>query len=209
MIHDILIIHRQSELPLFHQSPGNNSKLASMGLDSSTFAKLAVTIVKVLHRAGALERLRLREVKISFNVFEEVIFALVTSHDHDEFEINHSLNRFSTIFHSSYTREVISQYKDQALSFNGFDISSLFRSDSVVISDTDTLMKSMIQRLADMIGTAGRLGAEADMLSEKRSLDGTVIMSINAMHQELISKLDALKVKMDQFPVLSGPDFHM
>ena len=68
-------------------------------------------------------------------------------------------------------------------------------------------MKSMIQRLADMIAVTGRLQEEAGMLAEKQSLDGTVIMSITAMHQELINKLDAFKAQMDKFPVLSGPHF--
>ena len=68
-------------------------------------------------------------------------------------------------------------------------------------------MKSMIQRLADMVAVAGRLQEEASMLAEKQSLDGTVIMSITAMHQELLNKLDALKTQMDQFPILSGPHF--
>ncbi|MFW9832311.1 MAG: hypothetical protein ACFFD8_11110, partial [Candidatus Thorarchaeota archaeon] len=99
------------------------------------------------------------------------------------------------------------QFTDKPLSFNAFDVKSIFRSDRVVISETDTLMKSMIQRLADMVSVAGRLQDEAGMLAEKQSLDGTVIISITAMHQELLNKLEALKKQMDQFPVLSGPHF--
>jgi len=51
------------------------------------------------------------------------------------------------------------------------------------------------------------LQTEAGMLAEKRSLDATVIMSIQAMHQELLNKLGDLKQQMDQFPVLSGTGF--
>lgn len=207
MIHDILIVHRQTEVPLFHHIPAGKSKLADMGMDNGVFAKLAVTIVRVLRSAGALERLRLLEAKMAFNVFENLIFTIISSNDHDEFELNHALDRFSSLFLKSYTPEVIEQYKTQPLSFNGFEVSSLFRSDRVVISDTDTLMKSMIQRLADMIGVAGRLQQEVSMLAEKQSLDGTVIMSITAMHQELTNKLEDLKQQMDQFPILSGQGF--
>jgi hypothetical protein len=207
MIHDVLIIHRQTEVPLFHLVPGGKSKLAEMSMDAPVFSKLAVTIVSVLRNAGALERLRLLQVKMAFNVFENIIFAILASNDHDEFELNHALNRLSSMFLQSYTAEVIEQYKDKPLSFDSFTVSTVFRSDRVVISDTDTLMKSMIQRLADMIAVAGRLQTEAGMLAEKRSLDATVIMSIQAMHQELLNKLGELKQQMDQFPVLSGSGF--
>jgi len=207
MIHDILIIHRQTEVPLFHLIPAGKSKLTEMSMDAPVFSKLAVTIVSVLRNAGALERLRLLQVKMAFNVFENLIFAILSSNDHDEFELNHALNRFSSMFLQSFTPEVIDKYKNQPLSFSGFNVSNLFRSDRVVISDTDTLMKSMIQRLADMIAVAGRLQIEAGMLAEKRSLDATVIMSIQAMHQELLNKLGELKQRMDQFPVLSGTGF--
>ena len=207
MIHDILIIHRQTEVPLFHLVPAGKSKIAEMSMDAPVFSKLAVTMVSVLRNAGALERLRLLQVKMAFNVFENLIFAILSSNDHDEFELNHALDRFSSMFLQSYTPEVIDQYKDQPMSFNGFNVSNIFRSDRVVISDTDTLMKSMIQRLADMIAVAGRLQTEAGMLAEKRSLDATVIMSITAMQQELTVKLEGLKRQMDQFPVLSGSGF--
>ncbi|MFX1244453.1 MAG: hypothetical protein ACFE8F_05780 [Promethearchaeota archaeon] len=207
MIHDVLIVHRQTELPLFHHIPGEKSKLAEMGMDAQLFSQLAVTIVRVLRSAGALERVRLLQAKMAFNVFENLVFAILASNDHDEFELNHALNRFSSLFLQSYTPEIIQQYKDQLLSFNGFDVRTIFRSDRVVISDTDTLMKSMIQRLADMIAVTGRLQQEASMLAEKHSLDGTVIMSITAMHQELTNKLEAFKSQMDQFPALSGPHF--
>ncbi|MFX1491825.1 MAG: hypothetical protein ACFFBU_06160 [Promethearchaeota archaeon] len=204
MIHDVLIVHRQTEAPLFHLVPGSKSKLADMGMDATVFSKLAVTIVRVLRSAGALERLRLLQTKMAFNVFENIIFAILASNDHDEFELNHALDRLSSLFLQSYTPEVIDEYKDKPLSFNAFEVRSIFRSDRVVISDTDTLMKSMIQRLADMISVAGRLQQEAGMLAEKQSLDGTVIMSITAMHQELLNKLEDLKSQMDQFPILSG-----
>jgi len=171
------------------------------------FSSLAVTLVKVLRNAGALERIRLLQVKMSFNVFENLVFVILSSNDHDEFELNHALNRLSSLFLQSYTPDIIDQYKGKPLSFNAFDVKTIFRSDRVIISDTDTLMKSMIQRLADMIGMTGRLQEEAGRLSEKQSLDGTVIMSITAMHQELLRKLEALKTQMDQFPVLSGPHF--
>jgi len=207
MIHDILIVHRTSENPLFHLAPGGKSKLVEMGMDVQVFSQLAVTIVRVLRSAGALERVRLLQTKMAFNVFENLVFAIIASNDHDEFELNHALDSFSSLFLQSYTPEVIDQYKDQPLSFNGFDVRAIFRSDRVVISDTDTLMKSMIQRLADMIAVTSRLQEEAGMLAEKQSLDGTVIMSITAMHQELISKLEAFKAQMDKFPVLSGPHF--
>jgi hypothetical protein len=141
---------------------------------------------------------------MAFNVFENIIFAIIASNDHDEFEINDALDRFSSLFLQSYTPQVIDQYKEKSMSFNGFDASTIFRSDRVVISDTDTLMKSMIQRLADMISVAGRLQQDASMLSEKQSLDGTVIMSITAMQDELTKKLQDLKQQMDQFPILSG-----
>jgi hypothetical protein len=207
MIHDILIVHRHTEVPLFHHVPGGKSKLAEMGMDASVFSQLAVTIVRVLRSAGALERVRLLQTKMAFNVFENLVYAILASNDHDEFELNHALDSFSSLFLQSYTPEVIDQYKEKALSFNGFDVRAIFRSDRVVISDTNTLMKSMIQRLADMIAVTTRLQEEAGMLAEKQSLDGTVIMSITAMHQELISKLDAFKSQMDKFPVLSGPHF--
>lgn len=207
MIFDILIIHRQTETPLFHLAPAGVSKIATMGMDPSIFSQLAVTIVRVLRSAGALERLRLLEVKMAFNVFQNIIFAVLSSNDHDEFELNHALDRFSSLFLQTYTPEVIDQYKEKPLSFNGFDVSSLFRSDRVVITDTDTLMKSMIQRLADMISVAGRVQQDASILAEKQSLDGTVIMSVMAMQQELTKKLEELKKQMDRFPVLSGPDF--
>lgn len=207
MIHDILIVHRQTENPLFHLAPAGKSKLAALGMDPAIFSSLAVTLVNVLRNAGALERIRLLQIKMAFNVFENLIFVILSSNDHDEFEINHALNRLSSLFLQSYTPEVISQYKNKPLSFNAFDVKTIFRSDRVVISDTDTLMKSMLQRLADMIAVAGRLQEEASMLAEKQSLDGTVIMSITAMHQELLNKLEALKTQMDQFPILSGPHF--
>ena len=207
MIHDILIVHRQTENPLFHLAPAGKSRLAAIGMDPPVFSSLAVTLVNVLRNAGALERLRLLQVKMAFNVFENLVFVILSSNDHDEFELNDALNRLSSLFLQSYTAEVIDQYKDKPLSFNGFDVKQIFRSDRIVISDTDTLMKSMIQRLADMVSVAGRLQDEAAMLAEKQSLDGTVIMSITAMHQELLKKLDALKAQMDQFPVLSGPHF--
>jgi hypothetical protein len=207
MIHDILIVHRQTENPLFHLAPAGKSQLAAIGMDPPVFSSLAVTLVNVLRNAGALERLRLLQVKMAFNVFENLVFVILSSNDHDEFELNDALNRLSSLFLQSYTAQVIEQYKDKPLSFNGFDVKQIFRSDRVVISDTDTLMKSMIQRLADMVSVAGRLQDEASMLAEKQSLDGTVIMSITAMHQELLKKLDALKAQMDQFPVLSGPHF--
>ncbi len=207
MIFDILIIHRQTETPLFHLAPAGVSKIATMGMDPSIFSQLAVTIVRVLRNAGALERLRLLEVKMAFNVFQNVIFAILSSNDHDEFELNHALDRLSSLFLQAYSPEVIDQYKEKPLSFNGFDVTSLFRSDRVVITDTDTLMKSMIQRLADMISVAGRVQQDAGILAEKQSLDGTVIMSVMAMQQELTKKLEELKKQMDRFPVLSGPDF--
>lgn len=207
MIHDILIIHRENEIPLYHSVSSGQSKLTAMGLDSNLYGQLAVTIVRALRGAGALEQLRLREAKLAFLVYENLIFSIVTSHDHDEFEINHALERFSSLFLQSYTPEVIEQYKNQPLSFNGMDSSSIFRSDRVVISDIDSLMKSMIQRLADMIQVANRLGLDADMLKEKQNLDGTVVLSINAMQQELTRRLQTLKSKMDQLPVMSGPDF--
>ncbi|MFX1318402.1 MAG: hypothetical protein ACFE9D_04985 [Promethearchaeota archaeon] len=207
MIHDILIVHRQTENPLFHLAPAGKSRLAAIGMDPSVFSTLAVTLVNVLRNAGALERLRLLQVKMAFNVFESLVFVILSSNDHDEFELNDALNRLSSLFLQSYTAEVIDQYKDKPLSFNGFDVKQIFRSDRIVISDTETLMKSMIQRLADMVSVAGRLQDEAAMLAEKQSLDGTVIMSITAMHQELLKKLDALKSQMDHFPVLSGPHF--
>jgi hypothetical protein len=207
MIHDILIVHRQTENPLFHLAPAGKSQLAAIGMDPPVFSSLAVTLVNVLRNAGALERLRLLQVKMAFNVFENLVFVILSSNDHDEFELNDALNRLSSLFLQSYTAEVIDQYKDKPLSFNAFDVKQIFRSDRIVISDTDTLMKSMIQRLADMVSVAGRLQNEAAMLAEKQSLDGTVIMSITAMHQELLKKLDALKTQMDQFPVLSGPHF--
>ena len=72
MIHDVLIVHRQTEAPLFHLVPGNKSKLAEMGMDANVFSKLAVTIVRVLRSAGALERLRLLQTKMAFNVFENI-----------------------------------------------------------------------------------------------------------------------------------------
>ncbi len=207
MIHDILIIHRQTENPLFHLAPAGKSQLAPIGMDPAVFSSLAVTMVNVLRNAGALERIRLLQVKMAFNVFENLVFVILSSNDHDEFEINHALNKLSSLFLQSYAPEVIEQYKDKPLSFNAFDVKTIFRSERVIISDTDTLMKSMIQRLADMVGVAGRLQEEAGMLAEKQSLDGTVIMSITAMHQELLNKLASLKTQMDQFPVLSGPHF--
>ncbi len=144
---------------------------------------------------------------MAFNVFENIVFTILASNDHDEFELNHALDKLSSLFLQSYTPEVIDEYKNKPLSFSALNVSSIFRSDRVVISDTDTLMKSMIQRLADMVSVSGRLQQEAGMLAEKQSLDGTVIMSITAMHQELLNKLQALKEQMDQFPVLSGPHF--
>jgi hypothetical protein len=207
MIHDILIIHRQTENPLFHRAPAGKSQLAAIGMDPPVFSSLAVTLVNVLRKAGALERIRLLQVKMSFNVFQNLVFVILSSNEHDEFELNHALNKLSSLFLQSYSPEVIDQYKEKPLSFNAFDVKQIFRSDRVVISDTDTLMKSMIQRLADMIAMTGRLQEEAGMLAEKQSLDGTVIISITAMHQELLSKLEALKRQMDQFPVLSGPHF--
>jgi hypothetical protein len=207
MIHDILIIHRVTENPLFHLAPAGKSQLAAIGMDPPVFSSLAVTIVNVLRNAGALERIRLLQVKMSFNVFENLVFVILSSNDHDEFELNHALNRLSSSFLQAYTPQVIEEYKGKPLSFNAFDVKTIFRSDRVIISETDTLMRSMIQRLADMIAVAGRLQEEASMLAEKQSLDGTVIMSITAMHQELLNKLEALKTQMDQFPVLSGPHF--
>ena len=207
MIHDILIIHRETEAPLYHYVPGGKSKLAAIGLDSTLFAKLGVTIVRALRRAGALDRLILKEVKIAFVVYENLIFALVTSHDHDEFEINDALDRFSSLFLKSYTTDVIAGYKNQPLSFNAFDVSSIFRSDRVVVTDTDTIMKSMIQRLADMIATATRVEQDAAVITEKKNIDGTVALSIGVMQQELEKKLQGLKTKMKQLPLPPGLDF--
>lgn len=207
MIHDILIIHRETEAPLYHYVPGGKSKLASIGLDSTLFAKLGATIVRALRRAGALDRLILREVKIAFLVYENLIFALVTSHDHDEFEINDALDRFSSLFLKSYTTDVIAGYKNQPLSFNAFDVSRIFRSDRVVVTDTDTIMKSMIQRLADMIAMATRIEQDAAVITEKKNIDGTVVLSIGVMQQELEKKLQGLKTKMKQLPLPPGLDF--
>jgi len=207
VIHDILIIHRETEAPLYHYVPGGKSKLAAIGLDSTLFAKLGVTIVRALRRAGALDRLILKEVKIAFVVYENLIFALVTSHDHDEFEINDALDRFSSLFLKSYTTDVIAGYKNQPLSFNAFDVSSIFRSDRVVVTDTDTIMKSMIQRLADMIATATRVEQDAAVITEKKNIDGTVALSIGVMQQELEKKLQGLKTKMKQLPLPPGLDF--
>jgi hypothetical protein len=207
VIYDILIIHRETEAPLYHYVPSGKSKLASIGLDSTLFAKLGATIVRALRRAGALDRLILKDVKIAFLVYENLIFALVTSHDHDEFEINDALDRFSSLFLKSYTTDVISGYKNQPLSFNAFDVSGIFRSDRVVVTDTDTIMKSMIQRLADMIATAARVEEDAAVITEKKNIDGTVVLSIGVMQQELEKKLQGLKTKMKQLPLPPGLDF--
>jgi hypothetical protein len=207
VIYDILIIHRETEAPLYHYVPSGKSKLASIGLDSTLFAKLGATIVRVLRRAGALDRLILKDVKIAFLVYEDLIFAIVTSHDHDEFEINDALDRFSSLFLKSYRTDVIAGYKDQPLSFNAFDVSSIFRSDRVVVTDTDTVMKSMIQRLADMIATATRVEQDAAVITEKKNIDGTVVLSIGVMQQELEKKLQGLKTKMKQLPLPPGLDF--
>jgi hypothetical protein len=207
VIYDILIIHRETEAPLYHYVPGGKSKLAPIGLDSTLFAKLGATIVRALRRAGALDRLILKDVKIAFLVYENLIFALVTSHDHDEFEINDALDRFSSLFLKSYTTDVISGYKNQPLSFNAFDVSGIFRSDRVVVTDTDTIMKSMIQRLADMIATAARVEEDAAVITEKKNIDGTVVLSIGVMQQELEKKLQGLKTKMKQLPLPPGLDF--
>jgi hypothetical protein len=207
VIHDILIIHRETETPLYHWVPGGKSKLASIGLDSALFAKLSATIVRALRRAGALDRLVLREAKIAFLVYENLIFALITSHDHDEFEINDALDRFSSLFLKSYSTDVISGYKDKPLSFNAFDVSGIFRSDRVVVTDMDTIMKSMIQRLADMIALATRLEQDGAIIAEKKNIDGTVVLSIGVMQQELEKKLEGLKTKMKQLPLPPGLDF--
>jgi len=146
-------------------------------------------------------------VKIAFLVYENLIFALVTSHDHDEFEVNDALDRFSSLFLKSYTTDVIAGYKNQPLSFNAFDVSSIFRSDRVVVTDTDTIMKSMIQRLADMIAMATRIEQDAAVITEKKNIDGTVVLSIGVMQQELEKKLQGLKTKMKQLPLPPGLDF--
>ncbi len=206
MIHDVFVIHRDTEIPLYHNAPGNKSKLASMGLDTNLFAQLATTIVRVLRRAGALDRLILAEAKVAFLVYENIIFALITSHDHDEFEINYALDKLSSLFLKSFATDVINEFKQKPLSFDVLNIDTIFRSTRVLVSDTDSLLKSMIQRLVDMISVAGRLEADASMLAEKQSLDGTVVLSINAMQKELEAKLKKLKEKMDQLPVMPGSE---
>lgn len=206
MIHDVFIIHRETEIPLFHNAPGDKSKLASMGLDSTLFAQLATTIVRVLRRAGALDRLILAEAKVAFLVYENIIFSLITSHDHDEFEINYALDKLSSLFLKSFTTDVITEFKEKHLSFDVFNIDTIFRATRVVVIDTDSLLKSMIQRLVDMISVAGRLELDASMLAEKQSLDGTVVLSINAMQNELEAKLQKLKSQMDKLPVMPGSE---
>jgi hypothetical protein len=86
------------------------------------------------------------------------------------------------------------------LSFHAFDVTSIFRNGRVVISDSNVLMKSMIQRLANMVQVATRLEQDASMLAQKQSVDGTVVLSITAMQQELDRKLQMLKDKMGQLP---------
>ncbi len=200
MIYDVLIIHRQSEVPLYHQVVGDSSKLPAMGLDASIFAQLAMTVVLALKQAGALERLIVRDVKVALLLYEDLLFALITSQDHDEFETQNALERLSSLFLQSYTKEVITQYQSQALSFHAFDVSTIFRSGRVVISESNVLMKSMIQRLANMVQVATRLEQDASMLAQKQSVDGTVVLSITAMQQELDRKLQMLKDKMGQLP---------
>jgi len=207
MIHDVLILHRESEVPLFHACPGGESKLASMGLDEDLFAKLVVTVVRALRRAGALDRLVLREAKVALLVYEDLIFALVTSTDHDEFEINYALERLSSLFLQSYTKEVIEAYKDRPGSFNAMDVRFIFRGGRVLIGETDALMKSMLKRLADMVQVAGRLQQDAAILAEKRNVDGTVVLSITLMQQELEGKLKSLREQMAKLPVATGPDY--
>jgi hypothetical protein len=172
-----------------------------MGLDASIFAQLAMTVVLALKQAGALDRLIVRDVKVALLQYEDLLFALITSQDHDEFEIQNALERLSSLFLQSYTKEVITQYQSQALSFHAFDVSTIFRSGRVVISDSNILMKSMIQRLANMVQVATRLEQDATMLSQKQSIDGTVVLSITAMQQELDRKLKMLKEKMGQLPM--------
>ncbi|MFX1476157.1 MAG: hypothetical protein ACFFCO_11860 [Promethearchaeota archaeon] len=201
MIYDVLIIHRQSEIPLYHQVVGDASKLPFMGLDASIFAQLAMTVVLALKQAGALDRLIVSDVKVALLLYEDLLFALITSQDHDEFEIQNALERLSSLFLQSYTKEVITQYQHQALSFHAFDVSSIFRNGRVVISDSNILMKSMIQRLANMVQVATRLEQDASMLAQKPSVDGTIVLSITAMQQELDRKLQMLKQQMGQLPM--------
>ncbi len=206
MIYDVLIIHRQSEVPLYHQVVGDSSKLPSIGLDASIFAQLAMTVVLALKQAGALDRLIVRDVKIALLLYEDLLFALITSQDHDEFEIQNAFERLSSLFLQSYTKEVINQYQSQALSFHAFDVSAILRNGRVVIGDSNVLMKSMIQRLANMVQVAIRLEQDAAMLAEKQSIDGTVVLSINAMQQELEQKIQSLKEKMGHLPT-AGPGY--
>jgi len=207
MIYDVLILHRETEVPLFHSCLGSESKLTSMGLDGDLFAKLMVTVVRALRRAGALDRLILREAKVALLVYEDLIFALVTSTDHDEFEINYALERLSSLFLQSYTKDVIQAYKNRPGSFNAMDIRSIFRGGRVLIGETDALMKSMLKRLADMVQVAGRLQQDAAILAEKRNLDGTVVLSITLMQQELEGKLKSLREQMGRLPVATGPEY--
>ena len=193
-------------MPLYHQVVGDSSKLPSMGLDASIFAQLAMTVVLALRQAGALDRLIVRDVKIALLLYEDLLFALIASQDHDEFEIQNAFERLSSLFLQSYTKEVINQYQSQALSFHAFDVSAIFRNGRVVISESNVLMKSMIQRLANMVQVAIRLEQDAAMLAEKQSIDGTVVLSINAMQQELEQRIQSLKEKMGQLPT-AGPGY--